>query len=279
MANHLHLAKLVNNNQLDPKTKSILYTEPQEILNRFEEHFSQLLNDTGMSDPQRAAEVFMEQQPILHQLDEAFTIQELEKGLQSMKFGKATGSDQIPIEVLRNKDNILREVILHLFNLALHQGIVPQEWKDVIITILFKKGDPSLCDNYRGISLIAHLGKLLERLVTNRIVPVVTNIAGCIPDTQCGFMKNRSTVDAIIMSRFIAATATEFNSPLFKCYVDLTKAYDKLDREILWMLLERIGLPPLFHNLIRQLLQGSNAKVLLHGLFSQSFALTVGLKV
>jgi hypothetical protein len=149
----------------------------------------------------------------------------------------------------------------------------------VDITVLFKKGDKSICDNYRGISLINHWGKVLERLIQNRLLPYVLELEGCIPESQCGFLPGRSTSDAIIVSRTLASNALERGIKLFKCFIDLTKAYDRVDRNTLWLVLEKYGVPPKLLKLIQNLHVGAMARVKLgDGVFSDWFELLRGLK-
>lgn len=163
------------------------------------------------------------------------------------------------------------------FNEALDSGIIPSAWKDVIISILFKKGDKRDCNNYRGSSLISHVGKLLERLIQNRLLPYAEQ-NGLFPESQHGFRPDRSTVDAIFVSRLISASAKEHQRPLYKCFVDLTKAYDKVDRQTLWTLLELRGIPPRMITIIKNLHVGAQAKVKVNGNLSESFQLERGLK-
>jgi hypothetical protein len=145
--------------------------------------------------------------------------------------------------------------------------------------VLFKKGDKSICDNYRGISLINHWGKVLERLIQNRLLPYVLGLEGCIPESQCGFLPGRSTSDAIIVSRILASNALERGLKLFKCFIDLTKAYDRVDRNTLWLVLEKYGVPPKLLKIIQNLHVGAMARVKLgDGVFSDWFELLRGLK-
>jgi hypothetical protein len=125
--------------------------------------------------------------------------------------------------------------------------------------------------------LISHVGKTLERLIQNRLVVKVDCIP-FLPEAQCGFRKNRSTVDVMFCSKMLSSFAKEKQVPIYKCFVDLTKAYDKVDRSILWKVLERRGIPTCMIELIRNTLDGSEAKVRINGKLSDSFKLERGLK-
>ena len=91
-----------------------------------------------------------------------------------------------------------------------------------------------------GISLLmSHKGKLLERLIFNRLK---TALKDAIPANQFGFTENCKTQDAILVSRIILAiNAIKNHTGLVRGYIDLTKAYDKLNREILWKILRLYG--------------------------------------
>jgi hypothetical protein len=77
-----------------------------------------------------------------------------------------------------------------------------------------------------------------------------------LPESQNGFRKDISTVDAMFVSRMLASCAREKFVSIYKLFVDLTKAYDKVNRDILWKVLERIGVPLQLLGLIKGLLGG-----------------------
>jgi hypothetical protein len=72
------------------------------------------------------------------------------------------------------------------FDKALEDGDVPALWRDVITTMLFKKGGRRDCNNYRGISLITHVGKTIERIIQNRLLPFAESL-GWYLESQHGF--------------------------------------------------------------------------------------------
>ena len=131
----------------------------------------------------------------------------------------------------------------NLNNVQREEGCLPQELKDAWIVRLCKgKGDTFSCDNYRGISLLSIAGKILCKLILNRLNTHLLD--EIVPESQCGFRKNRGTVDMIFCARQIQEKCKEQNKDLYILFVDLTKAFDTVSRPGLWRILPRIGIPP-----------------------------------
>ena len=77
---------------------------------------------------------------------------------------------------------------------------MPQQWKDAIIMALHKKKYRTECDNYRGISLVAHAGKILLEIIARRLSEYCERL-GVLPEEQSGFRPNRSTTDVMFVIR------------------------------------------------------------------------------
>ena len=211
-----------------------------------------------------------------------FTLQELQQAIDDVQCGKATGADKVPNEVYKFAcPQDVKELLVAQFNEVFMGRAVPAKLKNVTISILFKKGDESDCDNYRGLSLINHEGKLLERMVQNRLLKFVrSNLGeGIIPPSQFGFTPGKSVVDCVWMSRLLGYEAVAHGDKLLKCFVDLTKAYDRVDRPTLWEILRRYGVPDELVNLIAGLHDGSMATIQVGGCTTEvPFELKRGLK-
>ena len=249
----------------------------EDVMKRWHEHFRNLLNQEATAKG-CILDYLPEKTQVIEQLDNLFTEEEVYIAFNMMKYEKAAGVDSRPIEVENFVESeLLVKTILSYYNKALLEGVVPSEWKDVIIATLFKKGATESCDNYRGLSLITHVGKALERVIQNRLVKYA-ELLNWIPESQCGFRSERGTVDVIFVSRYLSSLVVEKGMKLYKCFVDLTKAYDKVDRDILWMVLERRGVPIKLLNLLKGLLVGAVARVRVNGKFSEQFILERGLK-
>jgi hypothetical protein len=240
-------------------------------------HFQDLLNQPGVVGA-NIDEYLPCQKEVWPALDDPFSEEELNFAISQLGKGKATGSDGLPIELDRYcMGDQQRRLLLAAFNGALLTGEVLPAFKDVTISVLFKKGSKMNCNHYRGISIINHHGKLFERLVQNRLLPFAVEV-GCIPESQCGFMPGRSTVDALLVSKLLSTFALEQDRPMYKCFIDLTKAYDKVDRQTLWRILQRLGVPPNLLRVIVNLHEGSMARVKVDGEKSEAFELRRGLK-
>ena len=88
--------------------------------------------------------------------------------------------------------------------------------------------DRSECGNYRGISLVAHAGKILLKIIARRLNDYCERL-GVMPEEQNGFRPNRSTTDMMFVIRRLQESARKKRIPFYVCFIDLTKAYDSVD--------------------------------------------------
>ena len=137
-------------------------------------------------------------------------------------------------------------------------GCLPQDLKDARIAHLYKgKGDSSSCENYRGISLLSIAGKILCKVILNRLNTHLLD--EIVPESQCAFRRNRGTVDMIFCARQIQKKCKEQSKDLYILFVDLTKAFDTVSRPGLWRILPRNGIPPKMVQIIRCFHDGMKA--------------------
>ena len=104
---------------------------------------------------------------------------------------------------------------------------LPEEWKESIIVPIHKKRDKTDCNNYRGISLLSTTYKILSNILFSRLIPYAKEIIG---DHQCGFRRNRSTIDQIFCIRQILKKKREYNKEVHQLFIDFKKAYDSVIR-------------------------------------------------
>ena len=161
---------------------------------------------------------------------------ETKKTLRSMANGKAIGPDELPAELLKlGLSDSSHESLLAFHDIIVAIWMtrkVPQEWKDATIKVLHKKKDRTECSNYRGLSLVAHAGKVLLKIVANRLGDFCEE-AGILPEEQSGFRPQRSTTDMMFVVRRLQELGRTSNASLEICFIDLAKAYDSVDRVLL----------------------------------------------
>ena len=158
------------------------------------------------------------------------------------------------------------------------EGGVPQQWRHATINVLHKKKYRNDWGNYRGISLVAHAGKVLLKVIAGRLCYYCER-ENILPDQQCGFRPQRATVDMMFVVRRLHELARKKDTPSYLCFVDLTKAYDSVNQTLLWDVHARFGVPPRMLAVIRQFHDGMQACVGLDdGECSDTFDVGQGLR-
>ena len=140
---------------------------------------------------------------------------------------------------------------------------------------LFKKKDRKQCDNYRGISLLSVPGKVLALILLERLQAIIDPQ---LMEAQCGFRRGRGTVDQIWVMRQVVEKATEYKTPVFLCFVDLTKAYDSVNRQALAAILREYGVPHQLVEIIEELHSETWCQVRSAGDTSERFKVKIGVR-
>jgi hypothetical protein len=146
---------------------------------------------------------------------------------------------------------------------------------EFIIVPIYKKGDKTDCNNYRGISLLSTAYKILYNILLARLTLYVNEIIG---DYQCGFRRNRSTTDQIFYIRQILEKKWECNGTMHQLFIDFKKAYDSIKREVLYNILVEFGIPKKLVRLIKICLNETHSKVRVGKLLSDKFPILNGMK-
>ena len=102
--------------------------------------------------------------------------------------------------------------------------------------VLHNKKDRTECGNYRGISLVAHAGKILLKIIARHLSEYCERV-GILSEEQSGFRPNRSTNNTMFVIRRLQELARKKRIPLYVRFIDLTKTYDTVDRTLLWTVL------------------------------------------
>ena len=252
-----------------------LHKDLDGITRRWGEHFSSLLNGGLAPDHDILDEV--PQRENKAELDALPSMRELEECIRTLKNRKSPGGDGLPAEIYKYGGTAILYQLHEMICAVWTSGTVPQDWKDATIVTIYKnKGDKADCGNSRGISLLSVAGKILAKILLKRLIKHVSE--ELMPETQCGFRQNRSTSDMIFVARQTLEKSREQYRDLHMCFVDLSKAFDTVDRPMLWEVLRRSGCPQRFVHLIRSLHDGMEARVRVGNLESNPFGVSRGVK-
>ena len=152
---------------------------------------------------------------------------------------------------------------------------MPQDWNESYIVKLPKKGDCRECKNYRGISLMSAVGKVLYRIILLRLQGAVD---ATLRDQQAGFRKDHSCIGQIATLRIIIEQSIEWNTSLYVNFINFEKAFDSLNRSVLWCLMRHYGIPGKFIRIIKNSYDKMTCRVLHASGLSDSFTVNTGVK-
>ena len=251
--------------QIRSKNGQLLTTD-NEIKGRWVEHFSDLLNIETDADQEVLNE--LEQMPVDESLAEPFSEDELDKAIKNMKPGKSPGPDGILPETIIHGGCVLKNHLLTIFNFFWITEFIPSDLVNPNIAILFKKGDRSQCGNYRGISLLSVVGKLIADMILQRLSILARNVY---PESQQGYRAGRGTIDGIFTVRQLMEKSREQRCNLYIAFIDFTKAFDTVNRQLLFSILKKIGCPTKLINLIKLLYTNVKARLIVDGELSKFF--------
>jgi retron-type reverse transcriptase len=192
-------------------------------------------------------------------LSKPFTHHELEIAMKSLKNGKAAGIDDLTVEQIKHLGPKARNWLLELYNTCLSSLKIPKAWRKSKVIALLKPGkDPSEAKSYRPISLLCHSYKLLERLLLNRLVPIVE--PQLIPE-QAGFRPGKSCTSQTLKLTQHIEDGFELGMITGVVFVDLTAAYDTVNIQRLLSKVAGMTGDAGFINILRELLHNRRFQV------------------
>ena len=145
------------------------------------------------------------------------------------------------MRVIKHSIHLISAPLSNIINLSLQKGIFPDKLKLTKVIPIYKANDPSLFTNYRPISLLSNFSKFVEKVMHNRITEFAEQY-NILYRCQFGFRKNYSTSHALLHLINRISTAIDQRETTVGVFLDLSKAFDTLDHEILFAKLEHYGI-------------------------------------
>ena len=195
--------------------------------------------------------------------------------LRGLKSGKAVGLDRIPARLLKDSADIVVKPVTFIINTSLRTAKVPCDWKSARVIPLFKKGKADEMDNYRPISILPVLSKVLERAVHIQLYKYLQKNKILSP-YQCGFRKCHSTEFAALSFSDNIRRNMDQGQLTGAVFIDLLKAFDTVDHAVLLDKLSNLGIVDKEHGWFTDYLSNRTQVVEFHGVTSTPEAISVG---
>jgi hypothetical protein len=203
---------------------------------------------------------------------EEISFEEVKAAVKKMKNNKASGPTGVVADMVKAGGDAGAKWVTDVCNQVVKEGKIPEDWSRSWMMNVYKgKGDALECGSYRGIKLLEHVMKILERVVESRVRKIVK-----IDDMQFGFMAGKGTTDAIFIVRQLQEKYLAKKKDLWMAFVDLEKAFDRVPREVVWWALRSLGVDEWIVSVIKAMYEDATTAVKLNGRESKGFKVKVG---
>ena len=193
----------------------------------------------------------------------SFNYEDVENALNRLASGKSPGADSVNAEAYKFGGVAIRAVLASFFNMCGKTQLTPSAWNESIVIPIFKnKGSKSEIKNYRPIALTIVAKRIFEKIIDSKL----QDYKEMLHTSQGGFLKKRSTLHQV----YYLMELMKNNPDLIQVFLDLSAAYDMVDRRILWTLLaKRFKMPIGMIKLLRSLFDANYSRLNVSGIKSE----------
>lgn len=179
---------------------------------------------------------------------------EIMKTINELKNKSSPGEDKISSKILKFLNSVIAKPLCYIFNLCFEKGIFPNKLKISIVTPVYKTGDRTIVSNYRPISVISNIGKVLEKCIKSRLLEHL-NYNKILSLNQYGFTEGMSTDDGMYEVMKDIYNSVDNKKKQIAIFLDLAKAFDTVSHEILINQLNQYGIKGIVNDFFRSYLQ------------------------
>ena len=242
--------KILNKNKIKHKRINSLLindkkiTNPQAISNIFNDFFSEIgerlannFSNIDNSEYRKSLGKKVSHSIVLYPITEI----EVKDTIRNLKNTNSAGYDELTTKFIKVSAPLLIPALTKIFNLSITAGVYPNSLKTAKITPVFKKGDPSSVNNYRPISVLSSINKIYEKILYSRLINFIEKF-NIFYEYQYGFRKNHSTEHALIEMVDNINLSIDNNQLTCGIFLDLSKAFNIINHQILLGKLEHYGI-------------------------------------
>ena len=268
-----------NVNQNDSCIKSLLVNDQIiddniSICNSLNEHFSSIggrISDSFINIPHEIVSPIHIQNSIFFRNINTFDVLQIIGDMQNKSSNIYTYSNR----VVKELKHILSPILAHIINNSLQQGYFPSSQKIARVIPLHKGGSKSDINNYRPISILPIFSKIFERIVYNQLYGFLEKYK-ILSECQYGFRKKRSTTQAVLNQLEFIYSNLDQNKTVISFFMDLSKAFDCIDHDILLKKLYFYGIRGLPHSWFKSYLSNRKQYVNANNVNSSSKSIAYG---
>ena len=207
--------------------------------------------------------------------DVPFTSEMIARRLRNIKLGTSPGADGITPLILRKCVSPLSQPLAEFFSHSMNQGLVPTEWKCGIISPIYKGGGQTLAGNYRPVTLLPIISKVMERMVADAIRTHLEENR-ILSKAQHGFRNHFSCLTNLLTALNDWTEAVDRRECVHACYLDISKAFDRVNHILLVEKLKNYGISGNLLSWLQDYLTDRYVQVQVDGALSERIPVTSG---
>ena len=258
------------------------YEEKSTVdMNEWVLYFSKLYNNKTEHHDKQFHEYVKNTLPVLEKTDNnkecKINSEDVVKNVKELKNNKSSGLDYLLNEMLKCTIDITKDTITSVFNEIIKSGKYPECWQNSILVPIHKKGSKSIPENYRGLSITSCLSKLLNKILCKKIDLLMKEKQSW-SKYQNGFRTDCRTEDNLFILNSIVSKYHDENKRVYVAYVDFTKFFDTINRDLLLYKLISYGINGNLYKILKSMYTNTSYVVKTDNYLSESFVSNSGVK-
>lgn len=270
---------IISNNKKRPiesiRVADATINEKDKIVNHFNSFFANIANDLDRRIPVRSGS-FLSHMKTYHLRSMFLHPISHEECINIINATKNTiNKESIPTKILKKIKHIIVKPLCFIINNSISNGIFPQCLKKSFVTPVYKGGDHLNVESYRPISVLPLFSKILEKYMAIKLSQYLEKMS-ILSTKQFGFQKGMGTVDAILTLMEDIYESINREQYMISLFVDLRKAFDTVNHEILLSKLHHYGIRGIVHDWFKSYLSNRKQCVQIMNHTSEEVTMNIG---